>query len=217
MLAQLVCVDRRYQRMNCFNIREIQSLLKRRFFVDLINTQDHRTLLHKTMVNLKYKTYNLNEADPNLFIFYNYGLELSPKTRNQLFMIENLNSETKTNPINNYLLELISDYSIFNHVNRFYFYIIEYLNPTIFYTTFKELTSYAQFLFYDTRTFFVNLYTSVATTFVNLQNFKISNLNNHISLSINNVLIEFFNNKFYITKPFFFELLQNPVQVVSSL
>jgi hypothetical protein len=25
MLCQLVCVDRRYQRMNCFNISEIKS------------------------------------------------------------------------------------------------------------------------------------------------------------------------------------------------
>ena len=32
MLMQLVCVDRRYQRMNCFNIRELQGILKRRFF-----------------------------------------------------------------------------------------------------------------------------------------------------------------------------------------
>ena len=33
MLCQLVCLDRRYQRMNCFNIREVQALLKGRFFV----------------------------------------------------------------------------------------------------------------------------------------------------------------------------------------
>ena len=28
MLGQLVCLDRRFQRMNCFNIREVESLLK---------------------------------------------------------------------------------------------------------------------------------------------------------------------------------------------
>ena len=32
MLCQLICADRRYQRMNCFNIRELQGILKRRFF-----------------------------------------------------------------------------------------------------------------------------------------------------------------------------------------
>ena len=31
MLMQLVCVDRRYQRMNCFNVRELQGNLKRKF------------------------------------------------------------------------------------------------------------------------------------------------------------------------------------------
>jgi hypothetical protein len=30
-LCQLVCIDRRYQRMNCFNIKEVQSLLRNRF------------------------------------------------------------------------------------------------------------------------------------------------------------------------------------------
>jgi len=71
--------------MNCFNIREIQSILKRRFFVDLINGHDHRDLLHKTMVNLKFKTNNISAADPNLFIFYNYGVELTPKNRTTEF------------------------------------------------------------------------------------------------------------------------------------
>lgn len=30
-LCQLVCIDRRYQRMNCFNIKEVQSLLRNKF------------------------------------------------------------------------------------------------------------------------------------------------------------------------------------------
>lgn len=32
MLSQLVCLDRRYSRMNCFNIREVESLLKTKIF-----------------------------------------------------------------------------------------------------------------------------------------------------------------------------------------
>ena len=44
MLCQLVCLDRRYQRMNCFNIREVQALLKSRFYSDLINSHDHQPL-----------------------------------------------------------------------------------------------------------------------------------------------------------------------------
>ena len=37
-LCQLVCIDRRYQRMNCFNIRELQGLLRNRFFEETLPT-----------------------------------------------------------------------------------------------------------------------------------------------------------------------------------
>lgn len=42
-LCQLVCVDRRYQRMNCFNIRELQSLLRNRFSPELITSNKDLT------------------------------------------------------------------------------------------------------------------------------------------------------------------------------
>jgi len=31
MLGQMICIDRRYQRMNCYNIREVQTLLRTRY------------------------------------------------------------------------------------------------------------------------------------------------------------------------------------------
>jgi hypothetical protein len=55
MLAQLVCVDRRFQRMNCFNMREVQAILKQRFFADLQDEQTHHQLLDKTLIGLKLK------------------------------------------------------------------------------------------------------------------------------------------------------------------
>ena len=81
MLAQLVCVDRRYQRMNCFNIREIQSILKRRFFTDLLNTQDHHTLLNKTAMGLRFKLNGSNASESNMFLVNDYGIDLSFKNR----------------------------------------------------------------------------------------------------------------------------------------
>ena len=74
MLFQLVCTDRRYARMNCFNIRELQSILKDKFFEDLVGTHDHRNLLSSTMLNLRYKTDSENNADLEITNFYNYGL-----------------------------------------------------------------------------------------------------------------------------------------------
>lgn len=73
MLCQLVCVDRRYQRMNCFNIRELQGILKRRFFNDLVNSNDHRDLLNNSMIGLRFKLNNSNSIEPDIFSFYNIG------------------------------------------------------------------------------------------------------------------------------------------------
>ena len=59
VLAQLVCVDRRYQRMNCFNIRELQSLLRKRFFFELLNENQYNTILNQTALSERF--FNNNE------------------------------------------------------------------------------------------------------------------------------------------------------------
>jgi hypothetical protein len=79
MLLQLVCTDRRYARMNCFNIRELQGILKRKFFVDLINTHDHRNLSNQTMLALRFKLNNnlnnfIEQSDNQRFLRFNNSL-----------------------------------------------------------------------------------------------------------------------------------------------
>ena len=81
MLMQLVCVDRRYQRMNCFNIRELQGVLKRKFFTDLVNTNDHRDFLNQSMVGLRFKSNNSLAVTPDLESFFNFGTTVSPKSK----------------------------------------------------------------------------------------------------------------------------------------
>lgn len=81
MLGQLICIDRRYQRMNCFNIREIQSILKRKFFTDLINSNDHRDINGRAIIGARFKTFDLTSLDSNVLISFNYGLELNSKFR----------------------------------------------------------------------------------------------------------------------------------------
>jgi hypothetical protein len=85
MLCQLVCVDRRYQRMNCFNIRELQGNLKRKFFSDLVNSNDHREVLNNTMIGLRFKTQDMSSLNPDLFSFYQYGTHNNSKSRNLIF------------------------------------------------------------------------------------------------------------------------------------
>ena len=64
----------RGNKMNCFNIREIQGNLKRKFFTDLINTHDHRDLLNSSMIGLRFKSNSNLNLDLDIISFYNYGL-----------------------------------------------------------------------------------------------------------------------------------------------
>jgi len=86
MLCQLVCVDRRYQRMNCFNIRELQGNLKRKFFSDLVNSNDHRELLNNTMIGLRFKNNDLLSLNSDVFSFYQYGTNNNDRSRNMNFL-----------------------------------------------------------------------------------------------------------------------------------
>ena len=85
MLMQLVCVDRRYQRMNCFNIRELQGNLKRKFFTDLVNSNDHRDFLNQSILGMRFKNNNNLAVTPDMEAFYNFGTTVSPKTKSFSF------------------------------------------------------------------------------------------------------------------------------------
>lgn len=84
MLAQLVCLDRRYQRMNCFNMRELQALLKEKYYADLISNYDYRKNIFNS-VNLRYKFNDLSTIDANIPLFINNNLKTTPFTRFQHF------------------------------------------------------------------------------------------------------------------------------------
>ena len=90
MLCQLVCLDRRYQRMNCFNIREVQALLKSRFYSDLINSHDHHEFLNKTTLGLRFKTNNIDVINPNMLLFYRHGITTTPVSRNQTYFTSSI-------------------------------------------------------------------------------------------------------------------------------
>jgi hypothetical protein len=77
MLFQLVCTDRRYARMNCFNIRELQSVLKRRFFTDLMSSHDYRTFFGRTIISLRFKLNSNDVFEHDNLTFHNFGLKNS--------------------------------------------------------------------------------------------------------------------------------------------
>lgn len=150
MLCQLVCIDRRYQRMNCFNIREIQSILKRKFFTDLINNHDHHTLLDKTVMGLRYKTDNINSINSNISVFYNYGIEFSPKIRtssfvNEMDLIFNINY-LNPNSIFYVFVSKLNNSPFFFLLNKIYIlFFNNFMNFTINFSFFKN--TFLSFLF----------------------------------------------------------------------
>lgn len=109
MLCQLVCVDRRYQRMNCFNIRELQGILKRKFFTDLVNSNDHRNLFDKSIIGLRFKNNNQLNINHDMSLFYNFGTTNSAKSKYTLFDNNYSNSSNLTNiytSINDFFIKL---------------------------------------------------------------------------------------------------------------
>ena len=114
MLCQLVCVDRRYQRMNCFNIRELQGILKRKFFTDLVNSNDHRDLFDKSIIGLRFKNNNQLNINHDMSLFYNFGTTNSAKAKHTLFSNNYATSSTLTNTqhaMNDFFIKL-SEYVI---------------------------------------------------------------------------------------------------------
>lgn len=84
MLLQLVCVDRRYQRMNAFNIRELQATLKRSYFTDLLNAKDQREVLEGSMLGLRYKFNASAASEYDTHLFHACGPTTAPKLRGGL-------------------------------------------------------------------------------------------------------------------------------------
>lgn len=135
MLCQLVCVDRRYQRMNCFNIRELQGILKRKFFTDLVNTSDSHKASESTLISMRHKNNMSNILTYDQSLFYNFDLTNTSKFKIFSFEpgkvytystitsnLENTFSNfTKSSPLSftnytNNLFEILADLRNFFHL-----------------------------------------------------------------------------------------------------
>lgn len=79
--------------MNCFNVRELQSLVRKRFFMETLNTNFVTNNLNNSMISLKYKTNNINLNKNNSFINNNFGIS---NVVNKKININNLNIENQS-------------------------------------------------------------------------------------------------------------------------
>jgi hypothetical protein len=163
MLCQLVCTDRRYARMNCFNIRELQGILKNKFFTDLVNSHEHKLLLEKSMIGLRFKTNNTLNLDSDMLSFYNFG-------------VHNVNINN-TNSFNTFGSNANKSNSV-PVIREYDFYLIDLFNSNMnVYTFFKGLSNY----FSDLLTVFTNFSFIVPS--------KALNYNSFISFVSNNMVI----------------------------
>lgn len=79
MLVQLVCLDRRYQRMNCYNIREIQTILKSKYNPNVAEPTEVHFNLNDTTVGLRYQLASLDFIDMSTLTYYKNALTSSPR------------------------------------------------------------------------------------------------------------------------------------------
>jgi hypothetical protein len=69
--------------MNCFNVRELQALLKNRFFNELTNSRDHHEFLDQTAIGIRFKTNNLDVINSNTLLSFRYGLNTQSQVKPQ--------------------------------------------------------------------------------------------------------------------------------------
>jgi hypothetical protein len=148
--------------MNCFNIRELQSILKRKFFTDLVNTHDHRDLLEQSMIGLRYKTNNNFNLNPDVLSFYNFGLTTS--NLNKTLMFTNTNSAATTLSLDNYnyfFINMFNTKTALSSAFSFSFYvntICEYLYFSLSFNLFPSSI-------FSVNTFFTALFNNLFICF----------------------------------------------------
>jgi hypothetical protein len=85
MLCQLVCIDRRYQRMNCFNIREVQTLLRSKYHPSFLDVLEHHQLLERTAMGLRFKLSGLDSINSNMSLAFEHSISKTATDRNSLY------------------------------------------------------------------------------------------------------------------------------------
>jgi hypothetical protein len=70
--------------MNCFNIREIQTLLRSKYHPDSLSVIEHHQFLNDTVIGLRYQLGGLETIDPSMASAFNYGLVSLPVDRSPI-------------------------------------------------------------------------------------------------------------------------------------
>jgi hypothetical protein len=176
MLCQLVCVDRRYQRMNCFNIRELQGILKRKFFTDLVNTTDSHTATESTLINMRHKNNMSNILIYDQALLYNFDITTTSKFKNFFYTPGKIYSYSSFFDKNYY-------------INLSYFFTLKLTNISLF---FKNIS----FFFKDLINFIPTVSIISLIYFPISFNYLFATLSNNLSFQLP-LVINFFDKFFF--------------------
>jgi hypothetical protein len=198
MLCQLVCVDRRYQRMNCFNMRELQSILKRKFFTDLVNTSDSHKAMDTTLINMRHKNNMSNILLYDQSLFYNFDLTNTSKFKTFTFSPGKVYTYSNLNYLPKYTTNLsLTNFSLlYSYTNIFTCLLKDFLHffylPTI--TSFTSIIN--SFTFFKSTLNSSLFFHSPSFEFLNLSPKTNNNLDTPILLSYNSSTLNYssFNN-----------------------
>jgi hypothetical protein len=175
MLCQLVCVDRRYQRMNCFNIRELQGNLKRKFFSDLVNSSDHRDFLDSTMIGLRFRTNNEFNIYHDNLTFHNLGITTEQKSRTST--LENFYSSSLSFSTMNFFNNYSSFSGLFSAAYNYFL--------TLLSLAFNSLSNFSSLYLSLSSMISFNLFTQMYYTLLLNFNFTSFNYNNEFNTTVN--------------------------------
>jgi len=186
--------------MNCFNIRELQGNLKRKFFSDLVNSNDHREILSNSMIGLRFKANNTLNLNHDVMSFYQFGTNLTPKSRNTILENTYTNSlSIELDKLNNTVTNL---FLTLTHKKPFNYLVVSVQEIfIIFLSIFFNVKLFVTFTF---KTFYFNL------TNLNLNIFNFGFFYNH-NFELN---LTKYNNKYNSSVTFFSD---NSASTISSL
>jgi hypothetical protein len=71
--------------MNCFNIREVQTLLRSKYHPSFLDVLEHHQLLEHTVIGLRFKLFGLDAINSNMSLVFEHSISKTPTERNSLY------------------------------------------------------------------------------------------------------------------------------------
>ena len=112
MLCQMVCIDRRYQRMNCFNVREIQTLVRSRYHPAKVEAKVTNEVIEELLLLLRHRLGDISCMESIKALYSQFGM-YDGKLNSEALFYFNLELENQS-PI--VIYSLIAQHKFYNFI-----------------------------------------------------------------------------------------------------